>query len=55
MRRNLFAGVGLALFTVVVEPVPVWLVIPGLLLVAGAMLAFSCWRIRSLEISYSTD
>jgi ABC-type transport system involved in multi-copper enzyme maturation permease subunit len=45
----------LALFTVVVEPVPAWLAVPGVGLVAAAFLAFACWRIRSMEISYATD
>ncbi|MEO5936819.1 MAG: ABC transporter permease [Terriglobales bacterium] len=45
----------LALFTVVAEPVPMWLAIPGLGLVVAAMLAFACWRIHSLEISYSAE
>ena len=45
----------LALFTVVAEPVPLWLVLPGLAMVAGAMLAFACWRIRRLEISYVAE
>ncbi len=45
----------LALFTVVAEPVPLWLALPGLGLVVAAMLVFACWRIHSLEISYSAE
>ncbi|HUS19442.1 MAG TPA: hypothetical protein VMZ25_07310 [Terriglobales bacterium] len=45
----------LALFTVVAEPVPLWLALPGFGLVVCAMLAFACWRIHSLEISYSAE
>lgn len=45
----------LALFTVIAEPVPMWLALPGLTLVISAVLAFACWRIRSLEISYVAE
>ena len=45
----------LALFTVVAEPVPMWLALPGFVLFVGAILAFACWRIRSLEISYVAE
>jgi ABC-type transport system involved in multi-copper enzyme maturation permease subunit len=49
-------GEGLmALFTVVVAPVPQWLAIAGLCTLAGAVVAFACFRIRRFEISYSTD
>jgi ABC-type transport system involved in multi-copper enzyme maturation permease subunit len=43
------------LFTVVAEPMPPWLAVAGLIAFAAAVLAFACWRIRRLEISYSTD
>jgi ABC-type transport system involved in multi-copper enzyme maturation permease subunit len=43
------------LFTVVAEPMPGWLAVSGLLAFTLAMLAFACWRIRRVEISYSTD
>jgi ABC-type transport system involved in multi-copper enzyme maturation permease subunit len=43
------------LFTVVAEPTPPWLAVTGLLLFAAAVLAFACWRVRRLEISYSSD
>jgi ABC-type transport system involved in multi-copper enzyme maturation permease subunit len=46
---------GLDLLTVVAEPTPVWLAVAGLLAFAAAVLALACWRIRTLEISYSTD
>ncbi|HUQ49764.1 MAG TPA: hypothetical protein VM056_03535 [Terriglobales bacterium] len=45
----------LALFTVVADPVSVWFAVPGLFLLVIAMLIFACWRVRRLEISYSTD
>ncbi|HUR36915.1 MAG TPA: hypothetical protein VM009_03795 [Terriglobales bacterium] len=45
----------LALFTVVAEPVPLYLALPGLFMLATVMLAFACWRIKSLEISYSAE
>jgi hypothetical protein len=44
-----------ALFSVVVEPVAGWLAVTGLLVFAGCLVAFSCWRARRLEINYSTD
>jgi ABC-type transport system involved in multi-copper enzyme maturation permease subunit len=43
------------LFTVVAEPTPAWLAVTGLVLFAAAVLAFACWRVRRLEISYSSD
>lgn len=43
------------LFTVVSEPMPAWLAVSGLVAFAGAVLAFACWRIRTLEVSYTTD
>jgi hypothetical protein len=47
---------GLAdLLTVVAEPTPVWLAVSGLLAFTAVVLALACWRVRSLEISYSTD
>ncbi len=49
-------GEGLmALFTVMVEPVPRWLAVLGLLCLSAVVLAYACIRIRRFEISYSTD
>ena len=45
----------LGLFTVVAEPTPPWLAVSGLLLFATLVLAFACWRVRRLELLYSTD
>ena len=45
----------LALFTVVAQPVPAFIAIPGLLLFVSLMLFFACWRMRTMEISYSRD
>ena len=45
----------LALLTVVTEPVAVWATVLGLLLLAAAALALACARIRTLEISYSSE
>ena len=45
----------LGLFTVVAEPVAAWLAVAGLLAFALAVVVFACWRVRRLEISYSTD
>jgi ABC-type transport system involved in multi-copper enzyme maturation permease subunit len=43
------------LFTVVAEPTPAWVAVTGLLAFVVLTIAFACWRIRRLEISYSTD
>jgi ABC-type transport system involved in multi-copper enzyme maturation permease subunit len=45
----------LGLFTVVAEPTPSWLAVSGLLVFTALVLAFACWRIRRLEVLYSTD
>jgi ABC-type transport system involved in multi-copper enzyme maturation permease subunit len=44
-----------ALLTVQTEPVPDWAAILGLLILIAAVLAYSCVRIRRLEIRYTTD
>jgi ABC-type transport system involved in multi-copper enzyme maturation permease subunit len=44
-----------AIFAVSPDPVSPWLAIPGLFLVAGSLLAFACYRSRSMEINYSSD
>ena len=44
-----------ALLTVNTEPVPAWLAVLGSLLLTAAILSVSCWRIRTLEISYTTE
>jgi len=43
------------LFTVVAEPVPGWLAVSGLVAFAALLLAFACWRVRRLEVLYSSD
>ena len=43
------------LFTVVAEPTPAWLAVSGLITFAMLVLAFACWRIRRIEISYGVD
>jgi len=45
----------LALFSVGAEPVSPWLAVPGLLCLCTAILAFACFRIRKMEISYLAD
>lgn len=45
----------LALFTVVAEPTPPWIAVAGLVVFAGLVLVFACWRIRRLEVSYTAD
>jgi ABC-type transport system involved in multi-copper enzyme maturation permease subunit len=44
-----------ALFSVVVEPVAAWVAVTGLMVFALAVVALACWRVRHLEINYSTD
>jgi ABC-type transport system involved in multi-copper enzyme maturation permease subunit len=44
-----------ALLTVQTEPVPAWVAVIGLLILIAAVLAYSCLRIRRLEIRYTTD
>lgn len=44
-----------ALLTVQTEPVPTSLAVLGLLILTAAILAYSCIRIRRLEIRYTTD
>jgi len=44
-----------ALLTVQTEPVPAWAAVLGLLILIAAVLAYSCVRIRRLEIRYTTD
>jgi ABC-type transport system involved in multi-copper enzyme maturation permease subunit len=46
---------GLDLLTVVAEPTPVWLAVVGLLGFSALVVALACWRVRTLEVSYSTD
>jgi ABC-type transport system involved in multi-copper enzyme maturation permease subunit len=47
-------GIG-ALFTVVADPVPIYLAIPGLICVSGLSLYYAARKIRSMEISYGSD
>ena len=44
-----------ALLTVQTEPVPPWVAAFGLIILIAAVLAYSCIRIRRLEIRYTTD
>jgi len=45
----------LALLTVETEPVSAWAATLGLLLLIAAVLSYSCYRIRTLEIRYTTE
>jgi ABC-type transport system involved in multi-copper enzyme maturation permease subunit len=44
-----------ALLTVQTEPVPAWAAVLGLIILIAAVLAYSCVKIRRLEIRYTTD
>lgn len=44
-----------ALLSVETEPVPGWVAALGLLVLIAVVLAYSCYRIRRLEIRYTTD
>ena len=45
----------MALFTVVAEPVPAWIAVPGLLCLCSAILVFACLKLKRTEISYLAD
>jgi len=45
----------LSLFTVVAEPTPVWLAVSGLFAFTLLVVAVACWRMRGVEVSYSSD
>jgi hypothetical protein len=50
------AGKGIfALLTVQTEPVSNWAAVPGLLVLIAVVLIYSCYRIRTLEIRYTTE
>jgi hypothetical protein len=44
-----------ALLTVETEPVSGWAATAGLLALIAIVLTYSCYRIRTLEIRYSTE
>jgi hypothetical protein len=44
-----------ALLTVQTEPVSGWIAILGLLVLIAVVLLYSCYRIRTLEIRYTTE
>jgi ABC-type transport system involved in multi-copper enzyme maturation permease subunit len=44
-----------ALLTVTTEPIPGWLAVMGALILTTGVLVVSCWRMRFLEISYTTE
>jgi hypothetical protein len=44
-----------ALLTVNTEPIPVWLDVLGVMLLTAGVLALSCYRMRFLEISYTSE
>jgi ABC-type transport system involved in multi-copper enzyme maturation permease subunit len=44
-----------ALLTVQTEPVSAWVAVAGLFVLTAVVLAYSCLRIRHLEIRYTTD
>lgn len=42
-------------FAILVEPTPVWLAIPALVLGSAALVAFSAWYARHMEIRYGAE
>lgn len=42
-------------FAILAEPTPAWIAVPGLLLFTFAVLAFTGWRARRMEITYGSD
>src|ERR1700733_2045438 len=55
MPVNVAAQGIFALLTVQTEPVSAWAAALGLLVLIAAVLCYSCYRIRTLEIRYSTE
>lgn len=55
MPVNISARGIFALLSVETEPVPGWAAAVGLLVLIAAVLTYSCYRIRSIEIRYTTD
>ena len=55
MPVNVAAEGIFALLTVETEPVSVWAATMGLLMLIAVVLIYSCYRIRTLEIRYTTD
>ena len=45
----------LSLFTVVAEPMPPWLAVTGLFVFTGLVVTFACWRMKGIEVSYSSE
>jgi hypothetical protein len=43
------------LFVLPADPLPAWLAVTGLLAFCALVLAYTAYRIRDVEISYSTD
>ncbi len=41
--------------TILAEPAPLWMAVPGMLLVTAVILLICGWRVRRLEISYTED
>lgn len=52
---SVLPGGVMALFSVVAEPVPAWIAVPGLLFLCALILGYACLRIRRTEISYLAD
>ncbi len=44
-----------ALLTVITEPVRPWAAVTGVLILTAAVVAFSCYRMRRIEINYTVD
>ncbi len=44
-----------ALLSVVAEPVPAWMAVSGVISLTVFVLVYACFRVRKLEISYTTD
>ena len=42
-------------FALIVDPVPAWLAVPGLLLFTAGVLALAAFRIRRMEVIYDSD
>ncbi len=41
--------------TILADPAPAWLSVPGLAILTAVVLAIATWKLKRMEISYSTD
>ncbi|MEM1201610.1 MAG: hypothetical protein AAGN66_00125 [Acidobacteriota bacterium] len=42
-------------FSVMADPIPAWISVPGLMLFTALLLILACWRMRRMEVTYAGD